>query len=184
MKSKLKKSLKDKQFVLDEITRISEREAQAKVDEISFGLILAFFLHETGPIPLMVTPESLSSFELALHALADRSFSIFGFVTNPDETKNASFGFQFQKEKCTVFGYDFAILNSESPDNKDSFILCFLVRPPRGNLEILSLFYHELLEYYQKIRGLMTIKADQELVLKEMHNVRLFYAKAMLALVK
>ena len=75
-----------------------------------------------------------------LATLADRSFSTLGFVPKPDEDKHATFRFQIGGEKCTIFGYAFAIENPEARGGQENLSLCFIIRSPWGNLENISRF--------------------------------------------
>lgn len=170
--------------ILDEVKQISEKEAYQRMYDISHGFVLTFLLHGTGQIPLMVNPDTLTLPESAIEILADRALSTAGLVPNLGNTKHTTFRFQVEGEKCTVFTYVFTIPNSESPDGKDNLILCFVVRPPWSNLELLNLFFKELLGYCQKIHGLVSIKAQEELIFQEMYNARIFHTKTMMAFEK
>ena len=170
----------DKKQVLADLVKISENEVWERNDDISVGLVASFFDQVKGPIPVIVYPEKLRASEAMLANLSDRSFSTLGFVSSPSEDKNASFRFQIGGDKCTVFGYAYAFENPEARGGQENLSLCFLIRPPWGNLENLNKFSSELLERGRKIRDLMKEQADLKLVQKEMEQTRNFLTRAML----
>ena len=170
----------DKKKIIDDLEKISENEVWEKNDRISIGLVSSFFDQVKGPIPLIVYPEKLRSSEAMLANLSDRSFSTLGFVSNPEEDKHAIFRFQIGGEKCAVFGYAFAFENPEARGGQENLSLCFVIRPPYGNLENLNKFLTELVEHSQQIRKLMKEQADVKVVEKEMEKTRNFFTRSML----
>ncbi|MFX0211135.1 MAG: hypothetical protein ACFFDT_34465, partial [Candidatus Hodarchaeota archaeon] len=170
----------DKKKVIEDLVKISENEVWEKNDDVSIGLIASFFDQVKGPVPIIVFPEKLRSSEAMLANLSDRSFSTLGFVSNPDEDKNATFRFQIGGEKCTVFGYAYAFANPEARGGQENLSLCFVIRPPWGNLENLNKFSSDLLERVRHIRKLMKEQADIKIVQKEMEQTRNFLTRAML----
>jgi hypothetical protein len=170
----------DKKKVLADLDDISDTEVWEENDNISIGLIASFFDQVKGPVPIIFYPEKLRSSEAMLATLADRSFSTLGFVPSPEEDKHATFRFQVGGEKCTVFGYAFAFPNPEARGGQENLSLCFLIRPPWGNLENINRFLNELLDQLRPIRRLMQEESDVKLVEREMQNTRNFFTRALL----
>ncbi|MFW9778446.1 MAG: hypothetical protein ACFFE8_06280 [Candidatus Heimdallarchaeota archaeon] len=170
----------DKKKVLQDITKVSDTEVWEENDKISIGLTASFFDQVKGPQPIIVYPDRLWSSEMMIVSLADRSFSTLGFVANPNEDKHATFRYHISGEKCTVFGYAFAIENPEARGGQENLAICFVIRPPWGTLENLNRFLNELLENMQRISNLMKEGVDTKIVQKEMEKTRDFLTRAML----
>jgi hypothetical protein len=170
----------DKKKIIQDLEKISETEVWEKNDNISLGLIASVFDQVKGPVPIVWHPEKLGVSEMMIHSLADRSFSTLGFVSNPEEDKDATFRFQVGGEKCAVFGYAFAFANPEARGGQENLSLCFVIRPPWGNLENLNKFKSELLEKSRRIHQLMEEKVDIKIVQKEMQETRNFFTRTML----
>ncbi|MFX0207140.1 MAG: hypothetical protein ACFFDT_14215, partial [Candidatus Hodarchaeota archaeon] len=170
----------DKKKVLAEMDDISDTEVWEENDNISIGLIASFFDQVKGPVPIIFYPEKLRSSEAMLATLADRSFSTLGFVPSHEEDKHATFRFQVRGERCTVFGYAFAFPNPEARGGQENLSLCFVIRPPWGNLENINRFLNELLDQLRPIRQLMQEQSDVKLVEREMQNTRNFLTRIMI----
>ncbi|MHA2109743.1 MAG: hypothetical protein ACW99R_18715, partial [Candidatus Hodarchaeales archaeon] len=170
----------DKKKVLDELENVSENEVWEENDKVSIGIVASFFDQTKGPVPIIVYPEKLRSSETMLATLADRSFSTLGFVSKPDEDKHATFRFQIGGDRCTVFGYAFAISNPEARGGQENLSVSFVIRPPWGNLENINRFLNELVEKTQQIQILIQENADAKIIQKEMENTRNFFTRAML----
>jgi hypothetical protein len=170
----------DKKKIIEEILDIPDNEVWEENDNVSYGLVASFFDQTKGPVPIIVYPEKLRSSESMLATLADRSFSTLGFVSKPDEDKHATFRFQIGGEKCTVFGYAFAIANPEARGGQENLSLCFIIRSPWGSLENINKFSNELLDHMRVIREPMRGHSDIKIVQREMENTRNFLTRVML----
>ncbi len=145
-----------------EIHRIPNLEAEKRMDELSYGSLLSFFSHGTGPIPMLDTfnnrfPQKNSK------NLAERVFSGTGLVgtgLNLDQIIPSRFEFEFvtdeqtlcptcgriifarvQREKferCAILAFGFATANPDSPDKRNNFTLAFTIRSPPQKKVILQ----------------------------------------------
>jgi len=170
----------DRSKIMEDLVRIPDNEVWEENDNISIGIYANFFDQIRGPVPIVWYPERAEQPERIRYALADRSFSTLGFVPKPDEVKDATFRFTYAGEKCTVFAYAFAIENPEARGGQENLSLCFMIRPPWGNLENINKFRVELLEHFQRISELMKKGEDPKIVQREMQKTREFFTKAML----
>ncbi|MHA2307131.1 MAG: hypothetical protein ACXACU_17260, partial [Candidatus Hodarchaeales archaeon] len=170
----------DKKKIIAALDQISENEVWEENDNISIGLMASFFDQIKGPNPIIWFPDRLEESEMMMATLADRSFSTLGFVPKPDDVKHATFRMHIGGEKCTVFGYAFAIENPEARGGQENLSLCFIIRPPWGNLENINKFLNELLEHMGKVKELIQEAVDQKFVQKEMEKTRNFFTRSML----
>ncbi|MFX0209299.1 MAG: hypothetical protein ACFFDT_25170, partial [Candidatus Hodarchaeota archaeon] len=170
----------DKNKVLADLVRISDDEVWQKNDSISIGVFANFFDQVKGPVPIIWYPDKVGIAEKLRFNLADRSFSTLGFVSKSSEEKDATFRYHFAGENCMVFGYAFAAENPEARGGQENLSICFLIRPPWGNLENLNKFRSELVEHFRKISELIKSNADVKIIQQKMQDTRNFFTRAML----
>ncbi|MFX1507450.1 MAG: hypothetical protein ACFFDC_15310, partial [Promethearchaeota archaeon] len=96
------------------------------------------------------------------------------------EEKDATFRYHFAGENCMVFGYAFAVENLEARGGQENLSICFLIRPPWGNLENLNKFRSELVEHFRQISELIKSNADVKIIQQKMQDTRNFFTRAML----
>ncbi|MFX1546466.1 MAG: hypothetical protein ACFFCU_09690, partial [Promethearchaeota archaeon] len=170
----------EKKKVLEELVKISENEVWQENDNISIGLFVNFFDQVKGPVPIIWFPDKPNISEKMRFSLADRSFSTLGFVSNASEEKDATFRYHFAGDNCMAFGYAFAIEKPEARGGQENLSICFLIRPPWGNLENLNKFRSELVEHFQQISELIKSDSDVKIIQQKMQNTRNFFTRAML----
>jgi hypothetical protein len=170
----------DKSKILEEMVRIPDNEVWEENDKISIGVYANFFDQVKGPVPIIWHPEKAGSSERIRFAVADRSFSTLGFVSKPEEIKDATFRFTFAGEKCSVFGYAFAIERAAARGGQENMSICFMIRPPYGTLENLNKFRVDLLDHLKNVSNLIKSDADIKIIQREMQVTREFLTRAML----
>ncbi len=139
----------DKEKIKKHLNEIENIKVRAAINEHTLGFIICYFDQKEGPIPVFAMPEFLMDNINVMLSLADRSFSVSGFV-DPKEILTVEFDYKIVETPSRVFTWAMAVANPQARGGKENFTLNLLVLPEYT--ELVRFFIKELEPALKKLQ--------------------------------
>ncbi|MFX0125059.1 MAG: hypothetical protein ACFFAE_15615 [Candidatus Hodarchaeota archaeon] len=171
----------DKDSVLNKIPEVSESKTMEFLDIHTLGVVIAFFDQQSGPIPIIITPEILKDNFPKLIELSDRSFGSIGFSQDFERIKSSNFDFLVSKDllvKSLSFG--FALQRPKARGGKENLTLNILMY--QDVFSFVVQFLDEIQEKVNVVYELMNkVSSEKDIIRTEIIEIRKYITKIILA---
>ncbi|MHA2156789.1 MAG: hypothetical protein ACXABU_15710 [Candidatus Hodarchaeales archaeon] len=151
----------DKDFVMQNIDKISEEEVENSLDLHTLGIVITHFDQRSGPVPLIVIPDLLQDNIAPLVSLSDRSFSSCGFADDFNSKIFSTFDYSLESLiRVNSMSYSYSIENPKARGGADNYTANILAIPEISSL--INQFKEELEKSVHEIHMLMTNEPEEK----------------------
>jgi hypothetical protein len=169
----------DENLIKANLNKITEDEIRFNLNVHTYGVVLAFFDQQEGPVPVMYSPKLLEKDSAMMTNLIFRAFNNCDFSSDLKKLNQAFFNFITRKKHMNVLAYTFSLHRPKARNKREHYCVCLLINPANYPtvIQLTNLISRRIKKTHRIIDK---HQHNQKKILYELSNLRKFITRLIL----